>query len=68
MNSEPVVETPVPDVKPGYKSSEYSALLLPVVSALLNQKLGLGISDTVLMAIIGLAGGFIVQRGWIKTR
>lgn len=53
-------------MKPGYKSSELGATVAVALLAALNRRLGLEISDDVLMALAGLAATYVAGRSWAK--
>ena len=55
-------------MKPGVKSTEFGSVVAMVLLAALNKKLGLEISDEMLMTLAALVGGYIAQRGWVKSK
>lgn len=66
MADEPIVVSPTPDPKPGWKTSEFWVTVAGSLVAILNSAFGWHIpADTILTVVAGIAA-YVFSRGLAK--
>lgn len=50
----------------GFRSSEFWVVMAAFAAAILNKRLGLGLSSEEIFAILGIAAGYCGFRTWLK--